>query len=187
VIQPKFPFCSWLVAVPVLGVLTLAVPATAQTAAPGTAFGQISSRLTALNLTPDQQSRVNALIATEQSRFIPLRKALRQAEMAFVRAGATDAGATDAAAQEIGDATKNVAVEIGNLRAGIAEILTPTQQAQLQSAQVAQFYRRLLTGGMDAGTGGGRGHAAGAQTPYAQTPYAQTPDAQAPDAGATTN
>ena len=149
--RAKISFHAWLCVATVWGSLALSRPALAQ----ANPLEQVSSRLAPLNLTPDQQSRLGSLVAAESPKFKPLRRALRQAEASFLRADPADSQAVDGSAQQIGDAVKAMAMEIGSFRAGLAQILTPAQQSQLQSLKMQAVYRKLLNGG-----GGGGGGAA---------------------------
>jgi len=142
----RMPLKTFLMAAPVFGCLVWGGAASAQSS-----LDQISARMAPLNLTPTQQSQLNSLIASETPRFASLSRELRRGENDLIKGGVSP----DQAASEIGDAAKNLALEIATLNSGINQMLTPSQQADLPSIRLSTIYKKLLSGG---GKGGGGGH-----------------------------
>ena len=116
------------------------------------ALDQISARLAPLNLTAAQQMQIDNLLAAEQPKFATLGKDLRHAEKGLL----ANRESPNQAATDVGNAVRNLALEIESLQSGLNQILTPDQQANMSSLKLEAVYKKLLTGGGKGGGGGGQ-------------------------------
>ena len=113
---------------------------------------EIVARLAPLDLSDDQQTMLEELIAHENPKVTSLVKTLRKAEKALLK----HKGPAEEAAIEVGVAARNMAIEVASLQESVSEILTPGQRAKLASVKLQQFFRKLLMGGKPAYSISGR-------------------------------
>ena len=97
--------------------------------------GPLKGALASLNLSADQQAKVQALLAQEKPQFAALReqaKAARLALKATLQVTAPDPGAVGSALLKVRAAREAVRAEMTKVHAALVPILTPDQAARFE-------------------------------------------------------
>ena len=109
-------------------------------------LAHLSHFLAPLDLTAAQKSQLAAIVATESPKFAELRKTRHDSMMALFKSDPADTQSVARTAQIIGDNAKQMVLEMGSMRASVAHLLTPAQQAQLTARKLNMWCAGMLMG-----------------------------------------